>query len=469
MSFNKVTSHTLSRTVWEDYRAMRLAIKCSCLLMLALSLATGALAQSGRSQRGGNTKKNPPPATTPTPSPEATPTPTPEPIITQGEPQPMPGPVIQDLESLKIQTNLVTVPIIVSDRNDIYVPDMRQDEFTIEENGVKQDIAFFANITQPFHVVLMIDTSGSTQEKLGQIQRAATAFVDQLQPQDRVKLISFDDQIRDHGDFTNDRQALRMTIASMRSGQGTKLYDAMFRAIRALQRIEGRKAIVIFTDGVDWTSDRATLDENRRDLEEAGIIVYPIRYDTRAETERIVREQERRGQQVDLGTVLGGSVPTTPPAVPGGTIPLPPGTGDSTPTIGGIPIPPIFIPPRNDPTQRDPNQRNDPYPGPNGPNSTGGGTSSSNIEAMLDMAYSTADAYLRDLALITGGKLHRADTLGSLPLAFANIAAELRTQYSLGYYPTDVERDGKFRKVKVRTTRKGVIVRARPGYRVPKG
>ena len=425
-------------------------------------LATGAFAQSGRSQRGGTSKANTPPAATPTPTPTATPPP---------EEQTAPATEIQDIESVKIQTNLVTVPIIVSDRNDIYVPDMRQEEFSIEENGVKQDIAFFANVTQPFHVVLMIDTSGSTQEKLGQIRRAATTFVDQLQSQDRVKLISFDDQIRDYGAFTNDRQAIRGAIARMVPGQGTKLYDAMFRAIRALQPITGRMAIVIFTDGVDWTSDNVTIDENRRDLEEAGIIVYPIRYYTRAETERIVREQERRGQQVDLGSILGGNIPSTPPAVPGTTIPMPPTSGGGTPTIGGIPIPPIVVQ-----TRRDPNQRDDPFPNStNDPNRTNDPTrpdnnrTNTNIEAMLDMAYSTADGYLRDLALITGGKLHYADTLGSLPLAFANIAAELRTQYLLGYYPTNTTRDGKFRKVKVRTSRKGTIVRARPGYRVPKG
>jgi VWFA-related protein len=434
---------------------MTTGLRVTSLAVILLFVATGVFAQSGRKQRGGNSKSNPQPAATPTATPELPTTPVDE--------DPEPVKEIQDIESVKIQTNLVTVPIIVSDRNEIYVPDMQQGEFTLEENGVKQDIAFFASITQPFHVVLMIDTSGSTQEKLGQIQRAATAFVDELQPQDRIKVISFDDQIRDYGAFTNDRQALRRTIESMRSGKGTKLYDAMFMAMRSLQGIDGRKAIVIFTDGVDWTSDRATYDENRRDLEEAGIIVYPIRYETRADTERIVREQQRGGRSVDLGSVLGGGGSTTPPAVPGTSIPLPPGTGDSTPTIGGIPIPPIYIPQR-----RDPNQRNDPFPDPNDPSRRGGGTTSTNIDAMLDMAYATADAYLRDLALITGGKLYRADTLGSLPVAFANIAAELRTQYSLGYYPTNLDRDGKFRKIKVQTTRKGVIVRARPGYRVPR-
>lgn len=439
---------------------MRLFLRSSCLVALTLILVSSLFAQSGRSQRGGNSKKNAPPEATPSPTPDAAPT--------QTDTNVAPAAELQDIDSVRVQTNLITVPIIVSDRNDIYVPDMRQDEFTIEENGIKQEIAFFANITKPFHVVLMIDTSGSTHEKLDQIQRAATAFVNELQPQDRVKLISFDDEIRDYGDFTNSREALRGAISSMRSGSGTKLYDAMALAIKSFQLVQGRRAIVIFTDGVDWYSDHSSADKNRRELEEAGIIVYPIRYDTREETERIARQQQRGGQQVDLGTIFGGggaSTKTTPPAVPGSTIPLPPSTGSGTPTIGGIPIPPIVIRPRNDP-----NQRNDPYPGQsNDPTRPSSSRSEENIHQMLNMAYATADGYLYDLAEITGGKLKRADTLGSLPAAFANIAAELRTQYSLGYYPPNTTRDGKFRKVKVRTTREGVIVRSRPGYRMPKG
>jgi VWFA-related protein len=447
---------------------MRTIFKGICLAILALIMTSGALAQSGRGkQRTSDVKKNQPPA-----SQTATPAPTP------AQPETAPAEDLQqDVESVKVDTNLVAVPVIASDRNNIYVPDMRQEEFTIEEDGVKQEVVFFASTTQPFHVVLMLDTSASTQDKLGQIQRAATAFVNELQPADRVKLISFDDQIIDYGKFTNDREALRSYISRMRPGKGTKLYDAMALAIDSLRRIEGRKAIVIFTDGVDWYSDRKTIDDNRRELEEAGIIVYPIRYDTREEVERMVRQQQRDGRSVDLSTILGGgsSSPTTPTTFPGGSIPLPPGVGGGgTPKIGPVPIPPILIPRRDDPNNpNDPNRvpSNDPFPVPrNDPTTTGTGSGGidPNIDAMLDMAYATADGYLRDLALITGGKLHRADTLGSLPAAFANIAAELRTQYSLGYYPTNAARDGKFRKLKVRTTRKDVIVRARPGYRAPK-
>jgi Ca-activated chloride channel family protein len=87
---------------------------------------------------------------------------------------------------------------------------------------------------------------------------------------------------------------------------------------------------------------------------------------------------------------------------------------------------------------------------------------------MLDGLYRTADRYLADLSRVSGGKLHRADTLGSLPAAFSLIAAELRQQYSLGYYPTNAARDGKYRKIQVKVSRKDVVVRARPGYRAPR-
>ena len=88
---------------------------------------------------------------------------------------------------------------------------------------------------------------------------------------------------------------------------------------------------------------------------------------------------------------------------------------------------------------------------------------------MLDQLHLVADGYLNELANKSGGRVLRADTLGSLPDAFARIAAELRTQYTIGYYPTNKARDGQYRKIEVTTTRKHVIVRARPGYRAPSG
>ena len=128
----------------------------------------------------------------------------------------------QDIETLKTDTDLVTVPVTATDRGGIYITDLRQEEFTITEDGVQQQIAFFGKVAAPFHVVLMLDTSSSTQDKLKQIQDAANAFVQQLQPADRVKVISFDDSVRDLNEFTSNRSVLSKAIYDTRSGAGNQ-------------------------------------------------------------------------------------------------------------------------------------------------------------------------------------------------------------------------------------------------------
>src|SRR5437764_2661254 len=102
--------------------------------------------------------------------------PKPEPTETQ--------PPDQDIERLKIDTNLVTVPVIASSRTGTYIADLKKEEFSLTEDGVPQRIAFLASVNAPFHVALLLDTSASTGEKLPHIQRAATAFLDQLGPND---------------------------------------------------------------------------------------------------------------------------------------------------------------------------------------------------------------------------------------------------------------------------------------------
>jgi hypothetical protein len=364
---------------------------------------------------------------------------------------------------VKIDTNLVVVPVIASDRGDRYIADLKKEDFSIFEDGVEQEISFFETVTAPFHVVLMLDTSASTEGKLGQIQQAAISFTEQLQKADRVKVISFDDRVRDLSAFTSDRAVLYGAIRATRPGQGTKLYDAMQFSINALKRVTGRKAIVVFTDGVDSYSDRESYERNRRAIEEAGIIVYPIRYDTRDDVERLVRQQQQQsGKIIDLATILGGGIPsTTPTTFPGGrSIPLP--GGGSIPGQSRLPGGVVI-------SRDSGNRRNDPNdPRNNDPTSPTGRTMDDNISRELDMMYRTGEAYLSEMAEKSGGKLHRADTLLSLPEAFAAIAAELRTQYALGYYPPKTTaRDGKYHKIKVATTRKSVVLRARPGYRSP--
>ena len=386
----------------------------------------------------------------------------------------------QDIDTVKIDTNLVTVPVIASSRSGSYIADLKKEEFNVSEDGVAQQVAFFATVNAPFHVVLMIDTSDSTQDNLGQIQLAAIAFLDQLGPGDKVKVISFDGELHDWNDFTGDKAILRSVIGQTRSGKNTRVYDAMQMALNALRPIQQRKAIVIFTDGMDWHSESATFESTTRDLDESGVIVYPIRFDTRVETERLARKQEAEsngGQLPTSATIRQPAPGTTPKTFPSDE-PFPT-QGQRRSTLP-LPDPSVIFGRRPAPTP-DPNSPIDPFPDNNKtrrPDPTYPGRSSrppenkrrdDSLSAMLDQLYLMADSYLKDIADRSGGQVYRADNIGALPQAFAAIAAELRTQYLLGYYPSNPERDGRYRKIQVKTTRKDIAIRARPGYRARSG
>src|SRR6185503_524744 len=249
---------------------------------------------------------------------------------------------------------------IANDSSGKYITDLRQEEFAILEDDVPQQIAFFGKVAAPFHVILMLDTSSSTQDKLREIQSAAFTFVQQLQDADRVKVISFDDKVNDLNEFTSDREILRSAIYKTKSGQGTKVYDAVQLALDTIRKIRGRKAIVIFTDGMDWHSDSATFDGTLRWLDEEGVVFYPIRYETRATTERLAREQASGGGST-LPTIDVIRNPT-----PGGTTPTTFPSEDPIPTTGtrpktgplGLPLPEEIMRRRREEEERnrDPNR-----------------------------------------------------------------------------------------------------------------
>src|SRR5215211_3454242 len=222
-----------------------LAFAC-CLLPAAYCPLPAASAQAGRRLPGSEPakKKQETPA-------EAKPAETPKPQSQESEAEQE----VDDGEAVRVETNLVIVPVIASDQGGRYVPDLKAEEFTISEENAEQKVAFFATVSEPFSVVLMIDTSASASvEKLREVQEAAVYFTEQLREGDRVKVISFDDEVRDLCDFTNDRAALASAIRATRPGKGTKLYDAFDLAFRSLRRLKGRKAVVMLTDGVDFHS-----------------------------------------------------------------------------------------------------------------------------------------------------------------------------------------------------------------------
>jgi VWFA-related protein len=310
------------------------------------------------------------------------------------------GPVeIGDGDTVRVETTLITIPVTVTDRDGKYIPNLSKEDFRVFENGVEQQVAYFAPVEKPFTVALVIDTSNSTQFKLAEIQDAAIAFVNQLRADDRVMVVAFADHVRVLSEPTSDRNVL------VGNGGGTSLYDAIdFVINQRLSRIEGRKAIVLFTDGVDTTSRIATYQSNIHDAEELDALIYPVQYNTFNEMN--AGAQQRPGSNdnaigILIGILSGGSVNS--------------GSG-------------------------------------------GGGRGTTRAD------YERADRFLGDLAERTGARRYRAENTQNLERSFAMVAEELRRQYGIGYYPQAVAQTGERRQVKVRVNRPNMIVRARDSY-----
>ena len=142
---------------------------------------------------------------------------------------------------IRVNTTLVTIPVSVMDRDGRYIPNLQKEEFRIWEDGVEQDVAFFQSVDKPFSVVLMLDTSPSTQFRLEDIQDAAISFVNQLRSDDKVMVVSFNDEIKVLSEFTTDRRRLERAIQRARTDDGTRLYDAVDMVInQQLGRVQGR-------------------------------------------------------------------------------------------------------------------------------------------------------------------------------------------------------------------------------------
>lgn len=322
--------------------------------------------------------------------------------------KPTPTPDKGDDEIIKVETNLVTMPVSVLDRDGRFISGLQKGDFKIFEDGIEQKVDYFQSVEQPFTVVIMIDVSPSTQFKIEEIQDAAITFVDQLRPSDRVMVVSFDQHVHVLSQPTNDRYRLKNAIRDAQFGDGTSLYEAVDYVINdQLRQIQGRKAVVLFTDGVDTTSKHANYQNTVREAEEVDGLFYTIRYDTSR----------------DMNGGGGGSYPGSRPS----------GRGVSMADI----LAQIII-------------------GGNVNVGRGGGSSSSE--------YEKGRQYLEALAQASGGRKFEAQSIYNVDSAFSGIAEELRRQYSLGYYPEKVGNLGDRKQIKIRVMRPEVVVRAKNSY-----
>lgn len=309
---------------------------------------------------------------------------------------------------VRIDTNLITVPVSVLDRQGRFISDLRREQFSVFENGVEQKLAYFESTEKPFTVALLLDTSGSTFFHLWEIKEAAINFAKQLRPQDRVLIVTFDRLVMLLTEATSDLKVVTEVIErNAITGFSTRLYDALDLVIKTrLNKIPGRKAIVLFTDGVDTGSYQATFKSTLYEVEELDSLIYPVQYDTTD----FVDAQTRTNTTIVTTTLRSRHFPTQ----------------TSSQEIYGNP----------------------PASGP--------GTSPDE--------YKLADQYLHQLADKSGGRLYQANDRTQLSGAFSKIAEELRHQYSLGYYPSTTLQSGERRQIKVRVDQPDVAVRARDSY-----
>ena len=204
--------------------------------------------------------------------------------------------------TIRLDTSLVVVPVTVLDREGKHVRELTKQDFRIYEDNVEQEITHFS-AEAPFNVVLMLDTSYTMRYELTDIQRAATAFIESLRPQDQVMVVSYNGYIYVNSEFTADRNQLSHAIEQTRQGRGKRLYDALELLLtERLNQVQGRKAIVLFTDGLDCNGSQfANADETMDLVRGSGVSIYPIFYNTYADTGATSKIDARGGIITSLG------------------------------------------------------------------------------------------------------------------------------------------------------------------------
>ncbi len=358
---------------------------------------------------------------------------------TSQQPTPTPSQT-QDVgedDVVRVDTQLVSVPTIVTNNLGRPLSGLSQTNFVVYENNEKQTLANFGTTEAPFEIALLLDTSGSTRADVSLIRRAAQAFIQALRPGDRVAIVAFKD--RSNGPttmatvdvlsrLTEDRKALNAAIEALGASNGTPYYDALTKIADDIFRepprreLRGRRAIVALTDGVDSSSNSA-YEEARDKLLRAGVACYFIQVNT----EDFVEDRLLRDCQDDGRLTLSARQLERYRR--------------------------IFVP-----RARPEDYANFCQMG-----------QFERMEISREL-YNLARREMNDLARLSGARNFVAADLQDARAAFARVAADIGTQYSLGYYPTNKARDGRYRAIRVEVlgVKEKNEVHAREGYYAPK-
>ena len=351
------------------------------------------------------------------------------------------------LAQLKVDVALINVVATVTDDKGQYVPDLSAEDFIVQEDGESQTISHLTQSSDlPVSMGVTLDTSGSMERKIGTATGAVERFFRTIHADDDIFLMTFSDRPVLRQDFTSDRAKLSAALRKVTVGGGTALYDALDDSLRKIKKGEhDKKAILLITDGED-TSSFITFDQANLAVRESELLVYCVGISPASGT---ITERNPGG---------GG---TTPPTFPGG------GGGRGGPTTGrggggttgrggrggtiNIPLPgggsiPLPIPGRR-PFSFQGQQ-------PRGP------ITRDSVDMTVLNSFADASG---GKAWLLGGNW--TDGRGNQVEAILDeIAAELRSQYSIGYYPSHPLQDGKWHRIEIRSRNPKYHVRARKEY-----
>lgn len=183
---------------------------------------------------------------------------------------------------IRVETRLVSVPVIVSDRNGRYIPGLTVGDFAILQDGVEQRIEFFGATDEPLTIALLIDTSHSTRPVLDDIKDAARSMLKLLGPKDQAMIVTFDRTTNILVPLTSDQEILRRGIKDARIPDeiGTTLRDAVYQTVfTSFEGLTGRKAVIVLTDGRDGGS-HITANKLLVRLQETDTLVYTVQFKT---------------------------------------------------------------------------------------------------------------------------------------------------------------------------------------------
>src|SRR5215204_5259492 len=340
----------------------------------------------------------------------------------------------KDDEVIRVDTQLVDVPIVVTDKSGKPILNLKQNNFIVYEDGKPQEISEFAATNAPFEVALLLDTSGSTRSDLTLIQRAAASFIASLRAGDKVSVISYRIERNETQAFavsevlnalTDDREKLKATLETVKTSNGTPYYDSLLQVAEkvfdkpAKDEVRGRRALVALTDGVDSVSV-AEFDEVKEAFEKAGITTYFIQVNTRDFFEENLLGDCRNAIRFSTAQIRRYY-----------RVYYPKSNVEKTFNFCGL----------------------------------------GDFErlAISKGLYELADKQMQALARSSGGRVFPVADLTEARNAFKSVADEIGTKYSLGYYSSNEKRDGTYRKIKIelKGVPNGSQIRAREGYTAP--